>query len=79
MPPITDYSMVNRTYRYSSSRPLFPFGYGLSYSQFEYSHVAVLPTLVRPGDTVSISVTLTNLGPYDADEVITWFNYYSLQ
>lgn len=71
VPPITDYTMAGRTYRYSESYPLYPFGYGLSYSDFSYSHLTVSPTSVQPGDDVIVSVGVKNLGPYDADEVCT--------
>lgn len=40
-PPITNYTMVNRTYRYLKSKPMFYFGYGLSYTTFNYSNIMV--------------------------------------
>ena len=43
LPAFDDYSMKGRTYRYFTSEPLFPFGYGLSYSEFRYSDIAVRP------------------------------------
>ena len=41
LPPITDYTMVNRTYRYLTDRPMYYFGYGLSYTTFNYSNLTV--------------------------------------
>jgi beta-glucosidase len=51
LPPYTDYSMANRTYRYFTEEPLFPFGFGLSYSSFSYSDPAVAPFTLREGST----------------------------
>ncbi|WPV70545.1 glycoside hydrolase family 3 C-terminal domain-containing protein [Chitinophaga sp. LS1] len=65
----TDYSMQNRTYRYFRGKPLYPFGYGLSYTHFSYSELKVAES-VRKGTPVSISVLLTNTGQFDGDEVV---------
>ncbi|XP_071794783.1 uncharacterized protein [Asterias amurensis] len=70
VPPMTDYSMANRTYRYSSESPLYPFGYGLSYTQFKYIDLTLTPETIGPCDDVSVNVTLMNIGKYDADETI---------
>ena len=66
---ISDYSMENRTYRYSQRQPLYPFGFGLSYSHFEYSNLDILPKIIAVPEIVRIAVSVTNRGPYDADEV----------
>ena len=66
---MTDYSMANRTYRYSLESPLYPFGYGLSYTQFKYIDLTLTPETIGPCDDVSVNVTLMNIGKYDADEV----------
>ena len=66
---MTSYSMINRTYRYFSGDPLYPFGYGLSYSQFKYVELKLTPETIGPCGDVIVSVTLINLGKYDADEV----------
>ena len=69
-PDITNYTMEGRTYRYWNwSSPLFPFGYGLSYSRFMYSDLSVTPSVVKAGSDVTVSVTVKNMGPYDGDEV----------
>jgi beta-glucosidase len=69
LPDFTDYSMANRTYRYHKGDVLYPFGYGLSYSQFDYDAMKVSPTQWRAG-TVTVSVNVTNTGKMDADEVV---------
>lgn len=70
LPPFNDYSMVNRTYRYHKSEVLYPFGYGLSYSQFNYSAIKVSPTQWDAKGVVTVSVDVTNSGSMDADEVV---------
>ena len=66
---MTNYSMVNRTYRYFSGVPLYPFGYGLSYSSFRYTDLRVLSSVVKAGSDSQITVTVMNDGMYTADEV----------
>ena len=70
VPEITDYTMEGRTYRYYNGDPLYPFGYGLSYTQFMYSGLSVSPTSVKKGENVLVTVTVENKGMFDADEVI---------
>ena len=62
LPDFTDYSMAGRTYRYVAKAPLYPFGYGLSYTRFVYENASV------QGDT--LTVTLKNTGAMDGDEVV---------
>ena len=70
-PPITDYSMRERTYRYQKDvSPLYPFGYGLSYSTFVYSGLSVTPSVIKPCQNISVNVTVTNNGTLDGDEVV---------
>ena len=57
LPEFTDYSMKNRTYRYLSEEPLYPFGYGLSYSDFDYSDLKA----DKLGDTVELTFNITNI------------------
>jgi len=70
LPPILDYDIRNnRTYMYTRHKPLFPFGYGLSYSDFEYSKLRTDKKTACEGDTVCISFLLRNSGRFDSDEV----------
>jgi beta-glucosidase len=69
LPNFEDYSMNNRTYRYFHGKPLYPFGYGLSYTTFSYSGLVLPTTPVNAGDPVSAEVTVTNTGKVAGDEV----------
>ncbi len=70
LPPFEDYSMKNRTYRYFTGKPLYPFGHGLSYTRFDYSGLNVSAQTVKADDTVRVSMNLKNSGPRDGDEVV---------
>lgn len=63
-----DYSMDNRTYRYFKGKPLYGFGYGLSYTSFKYDQIS-LPNAISKGKSVTVSVRITNTGKMDGDEV----------
>lgn len=63
-----DYSMENRTYRYFKGKPLYGFGYGLSYTTFNYDQIG-LPKNIRKGQSLSVSIRVTNTGKMDGDEV----------
>ena len=54
--------MANRTYRYFNGKPLYPFGYGLSYTTFKYSDLSVPTQAVAAGQPVDADVTVTNTG-----------------
>jgi beta-glucosidase len=69
LPAFGDYSMANRTYRYFKGDALYPFGYGLSYSNFTYSDLK-LPATASRGKSVTASVRITNTGKKDGEEVI---------
>jgi beta-glucosidase len=69
LPPFDDYAMKGRTYRYFEGRPLYPFGYGLSYSTFSYSGLKVSLTPMKAGDTLRVGATVTNTGKRAGDEV----------
>ena len=69
LPPFTDYRMAGRTYRYFTSEPLFPFGYGLSYTRFAYSGLEV-PASVPAGDPVQVSAVVENAGSVAGEEVV---------
>jgi len=71
LPPILDYNIRNgRTYLYDKNPPLFPFGYGLTYSRFNYSRLKIDKNNMGTGETANISFTLKNTGNYDSDEVV---------
>ena len=73
LPPFDDYSMKERTYRYMTAEPLYPFGFGLSYSCFEYSDLQLDNTDITPGDSLNLSVTLHNSGDRDSAEVVQFY------
>jgi beta-glucosidase len=60
----------NRSYLFTSREPLFPFGYGLSYTRFRLEDVRVSPSKVRPGESTTVRVDVTNTGPRAGDEVV---------
>jgi beta-glucosidase len=70
LPPFTDYRMANRTYRYFMGDPLYPFGFGLSYTTFAYRNLQITPVQVEPGGSVSIQVDVKNTGQRLGDEVV---------
>jgi beta-glucosidase len=70
LPAFEDYSMAKRTYRYFDGEPLYPFGYGLSYTSFVYKNVKVDHDNIGPGDMVTISADVSNTGAMDGDEVV---------
>jgi beta-glucosidase len=70
LPNFEDYSMNNRTYRYFGGKPLYPFGYGLSYTTFSYRDLTLAHPEFNAGDPVSASVTVTNTGSVPGDEVV---------
>jgi beta-glucosidase len=70
LPAFDDYAMANRTYRYFTGTPLYPFGYGLSYTRFEYSDLRIDPEGANAGDRVDASVTVKNIGGRPGDEVV---------
>ncbi len=70
LPPFEDYSMRGRTYRYFTGTPLYPFGHGLSYTRFDYKNLSLSPRSVKAGQTVRVSVDVTNTGARAGDEVV---------
>jgi beta-glucosidase len=70
LPNFEDYGMANRTYRYFTGKPLYPFGYGLSYTTFSYSDLNVPTKAVAAGQPVGADVTVTNTGKIAGDEVV---------
>ncbi len=70
VPAFDDYSMNGRTYRYMTEEPLYPFGFGLSYSRFEFSELQLDQPTLALGDSLHVGLTLTNCGGSDAAEVV---------
>jgi len=69
LPPFDDYSMTGRTYRYMTEEPLYPFGFGLGYTKFEYSDIRLDDTNIEQGDSLQARATLKNVGEYYGEEV----------
>lgn len=72
----SDYSMSNRTYRYFKGDALYPFGYGLSYTNFTYSAITV-PATVAKGKNIIVTVTVKNSGKKDGEEVVQLYTAYN--
>ncbi len=69
LPAFTDYSMEDRTYRYMKTQPLYPFGYGLSYVDFEYSNITVSSTQVTQ-EGITVQGDVKNMGSRPATETV---------
>lgn len=70
LPDFTDYSMENRTYKYLKEKPLYPFGFGLSYTTFSYDNLQTGGDTASAGKPVDISIDVTNTGEMDSDTVV---------
>jgi beta-glucosidase len=70
IPPFTDYGMAGRTYRYFEGEPLYPFGYGLSYTRFAYSDLRLSRSRLGAADRLDVSLEVRNAGERDGDEVV---------
>ena len=69
LPPFVDYSMKNRTYRYFTGKPLYPFGYGLSYTKFLFTNIQLSAKTVKAGDSLYVDADVRNAGARDGDAV----------
>jgi beta-glucosidase len=70
LPNFANYSMQGRTYRYFTEKPLYPFGYGLSYTKFSFSNLTLPQKDIAAGDPLTADVTVTNTGHVAGDEVV---------
>jgi beta-glucosidase len=70
LPPFDDYSMKGRTYRFFTGEPLFPFGYGLSYTNFEYTGMAIPEGAQTGGEKLRANLTVINTGDRAGEEVV---------
>lgn len=74
LPPMMDYDIRRgRTYMYFRHQPLYPFGYGLSYTSFDYSNLRLSATRLKGGGEITVSVDVRNTGPRDGDEVVQMY------
>lgn len=69
IPAFSEYDMTGKTYRYFKGEPLYEFGYGLSYSNFEYT-MKDAPATIKAGENIKITTEVKNTGKYDGDEVV---------
>jgi beta-glucosidase len=70
LPPYENYAMKGRTYKYMNVDPLYPFGFGLSYTNFTYGEAKVSSTKISKKDNLIVSVIVTNSGKVKSDEVV---------
>lgn len=70
LPPFEDYAMRGRTYRYFGGKPLYPFGYGLSFSKFTYNNLTISSTKLNAGDPLSLDADVNNASERAGDEVV---------
>jgi beta-glucosidase len=70
LPAFEDYSMKGRTYRYMTEEPLYPFGFGLSYTSYTYSNIKIDKEKIIKGKSVKVLATVTNTGKVSGEEVV---------
>jgi beta-glucosidase len=71
LPAFNDYEIFNgRTYMYFERKPLYPFGFGLSFSAFDYSNIRIDKPSILQGDTITVSTEIKNSGKLKGDEVV---------
>jgi beta-glucosidase len=73
LPPFSDYAMKGRTYRYFTGTPLYPFGYGLSYTSFHYSTGKLSTTTLQAGTALEASVEVMNTGDREGEETVEFY------
>ena len=70
IPDFEDYSMKGRTYRFMTEKPLYPFGYGLSYTTYQYTNLRLSKSEISTDETLTASIDITNTGQMDGDEIV---------
>jgi beta-glucosidase len=70
LPAYDNYSMEGRTYRYMKQDPMYPFGYGLSYTRFEYSDIKLSPKKIKTDEEAEVRITVTNTGQFPGEDVV---------
>ncbi len=70
LPAFNDYSMQGRTYKYMNKTPLYPFGFGLSYTTFEYTNIKVSSPSISKEENLTVEVSVTNTGNVKSDEIV---------
>lgn len=73
LPDFRDYAMENRTYRFFQGKPLYPFGYGLSYTHFEYSRPVLESDTIAAGSNAVVRTTVKNTGSVESDEIVQMY------
>ncbi|MDX9905444.1 MAG: glycoside hydrolase family 3 C-terminal domain-containing protein [Bacteroidales bacterium] len=73
LPPFDDYSMKGRTYKYFEGDPQFPFGFGMSYTNFEVTELIADKTVVKEGETIRVGLNVRNSGKSAGEEVVMLF------
>lgn len=76
LPAYTDYKMKGRTYRYFKGRMQYPFGYGLSYTSFNYTWLKQPKADITSKDSISFSIKIKNTGNFDGEEVVQAYIEY---
>lgn len=76
LPDMSDYSMTHRTYRYFSGKTLYPFGYGLSFTKFNYKWIAKPEAKLTENDTLHCQISVQNSGKLAGDEVVQAYIVY---
>lgn len=70
LPPYDDYGFFGRTYRYMEAEPLYPFGFGLTYSEFSYSDLQLDKKTIADNESIQVSLKVSNIGKAEAEEVV---------
>ena len=70
LPDFQNYNMKGRTYRYMTQKPLYPFGYGLSYTSFDYQDAKLSFNKIKKDESVTLTLNIANTGEMDGDEVV---------